>query len=653
MKTNYVKMFIMLIVVATLSIYQVKAQLTHGAGAINANCSVGITGTNCTFIGCNAGNANTASNNSFFGEHAGFSNTSAIDGAFLGYEAGYSNTTGGYNTFLGAAAGYSNTTGAQNIFIGLEAGYNNTTYSYNLFIGNTAGFNNTSGTDNVFLGYSSGKSNTSGGSNTFLGLSSGFSNTTGSNNVCLGTNAFYYNQTGNYNTVLGSYAGQGNSNSYSDDCFIGYGAGFSNTTGADNTAIGYNALYSNTEGFNTAIGSGALYNNNIEGNTATGYHALYSNTSSAFNVADGNLALENSTGEKNTAVGSNSMTGNTTGYGNTALGYNTNPTNTSDTNCTFIGNGATASGNYLNATAIGNGVTVPARLRVAIGNSNVLWVGTLGFSTWQIGSDGRFKFNIQQNVPGLAFINKLRPVTFQVNTKAVDAYINAGRNKTVIVPHTQTHTFTDSTGTHTTTTTTYDTIVDKNPNANTDFSPSIAVVHSGFIAQQVDSAANAVGFTSSIVHRPENSTDIYSLGYAEFVVPLVKAVQELSKEVDSLMAAAKTTGAVQRTRNNSDGGEPSDATNINNIELANNAVLYQNAPNPFGNGTTIKYFVPANADAQVVFYDEFGSQLKTFKIAENGTGQLNIDSSNLSSGIYSYSLIVNGKVVDTKKMIKQ
>ncbi len=40
------------------------------------------------------------------------------------------------------------------------------------------------------------------------------------------------------------------------------------------------------------------------------------------------------------------------------------------------------------------------------------------------------------------------------------------------------------------------------------------------------------------------------------------------------------------------------------------------------------------------------------KVAENGTGQLNIDASNLAAGMYSYSLIVNGKVVDTKKMLK-
>ena len=46
----------------------------------------------------------------------------------------------------------------------------------------------------------------------------------------------------------------------------------------------------------------------------------------------------------------------------------------------------------------------------------------------------------------------------------------------------------------------------------------------------------------------------------------------------------------------------------------------------------------------------FGTQLKVFKITENGMGQLNVNSSNLASGVYSYSLSVKWKIVDTKKM---
>ena len=85
-------------------------------------------------------------------------------------------------------------------------------------------------------------------------------------------------------------------------------------------------------------------------------------------------------------------------------------------------------------------------------------------------------------------------------------------------------------------------------------------------------------------------------------------------------------------------------------ENSSNLLAY---PNPFAEGVTIKYFVPENTtNAQVIFYDELGNQLKTFTIAEAGAGQLNVGAANLANGTYSYSLIINGKVVDTKKMIK-
>jgi hypothetical protein len=50
----------------------------------------------------------------------------------------------------------------------------------------------------------------------------------------------------------------------------------------------------------------------------------------------------------------------------------------------------------------------------------------------------------------------------------------------------------------------------------------------GFIAQEVEQAANDVGYNFSGVQKPANESDLYSLRYSEFVVPLVKAVQELN-----------------------------------------------------------------------------------------------------------------------------
>jgi len=61
-----------------------------------------------------------------------------------------------------------------------------------------------------------------------------------------------------------------------------------------------------------------------------------------------------------------------------------------------------------------------------------------------------------------------------------------------------------------------------------------SMIQSGFIAQEVEEAAAALGYDFSGVDKPKNEQDLYGLRYAEFVVPLVKAVQELQQQVEEL-----------------------------------------------------------------------------------------------------------------------
>ena len=57
--------------------------------------------------------------------------------------------------------------------------------------------------------------------------------------------------------------------------------------------------------------------------------------------------------------------------------------------------------------------------------------------------------------------------------------------------------------------------------------------YTGFLAQEVEEAARSVGFDFSGVDKPKNANDLYSLRYAEFVVPLVKAVQEQQTVIEA------------------------------------------------------------------------------------------------------------------------
>jgi hypothetical protein len=146
--------------------------------------------------------------------------------------------------------------------------------------------------------------------------------------------------------------------------------------------------------------------------------------------------------------------------------------------------------------------------QVRIGNSDVTSIG--GFTDWTNISDGRVKKNIKNNVPGLTFINKLKPLTYNLDLDAADKIAQRPAIK------------------------------DKDGNiipAQEDVAARKAkeqIVYTGFIAQDVERAAKELNYNFSGVDAAKNEKDLYGLRYSEFVVPLVKAVQELSAKNNAL-----------------------------------------------------------------------------------------------------------------------
>lgn len=93
-----------------------------------------------------------------------------------------------------------------------------------------------------------------------------------------------------------------------------------------------------------------------------------------------------------------------------------------------------------------------------------------------------------------------------------------------------------------------------------------------------------------------------------------------------------------------------------NLELfdGENIVLEQNIPNPFAERTVINYYLPESVRAaKIIFYNQEGRMINEMNISERGNGQLNVYGADLSKGIYSYTLICDGQVIATKKMVKQ
>ena len=267
----------------------------------------------------------------------------------------------------------------------------------------------------------------------------------------------------------------------------------------NNTVFGLQSSVYNTSGSasnttgtnNTAIGAYALDSNTIgTDNTAIGMGALRYNTTGGDNIASGQWALSNNTtGYQNTAFGNGALTYNSTGFFNTALGN-------------YAGVGVN-SGNLTNTTAIGANVRVSASNTVEIGNSSVVSIG--GWVPWTSFSDARIKDNIQYNVPGLSFIRLLKPATYRFNVNKENELRGIKDS-------------TNWTGK-------YD--IEK-------------IAFTGFLAQDVDAAARKVGYDFSGVDK---NGILMGLRYSEFVVPLVKAVQELSSENEQLRKSLQAVHA--------------------------------------------------------------------------------------------------------------
>jgi len=77
----------------------------------------------------------------------------------------------------------------------------------------------------------------------------------------------------------------------------------------------------------------------------------------------------------------------------------------------------------------------------------------------------------------------------------------------------------------------------------------------------------------------------------------------------------------------------------------------QNIPNPFDGVTVINYHLPQSAgSAYMVVYDLSGKQVADFTLQKDAPS-LCISSEKLAAGIYIYSIIADGKIMDSKRMV--
>ncbi len=152
------------------------------------------------------------------------------------------------------------------------------------------------------------------------------------------------------------------------------------------------------------------------------------------------------------------------------------------------------------------------------------------------------------------------------------------------------------------------------------------------------SASQLAEVYPDLVYEAEDGSKL--INYVEMIPLLVQSINELNAEI----AALKGSKAKTRSYDS--------VTDINSPDNYNVASLSQNDPNPFEYATNIEMQIPDNTlNALFCIYDLNGKQIKQTVINERGKTTLNITSEDLKAGMYLYSLIIDGTVVETRRMI--
>ncbi len=104
--------------------------------------------------------------------------------------------------------------------------------------------------------------------------------------------------------------------------------------------------------------------------------------------------------------------------------------------------------------------------------------------------------------------------------------------------------------------------------------------------------------------------------------------------------------------NNSNNGDDNYDEDIQDYNVPNNFAVSQNYPNPFNPTTNVKVAMKEAGNASLVVYNLLGEKMLTVFDGQLDAGfhELNIDASNLVSGVYIYQFNVDNKFSEVKKM---
>jgi hypothetical protein len=659
-----------------------------------------------TFIGDEAGLQNTIGNsNTFVGHHTGLRNTTGSGNSYFGSHAGTNTGSGigNWNTFLGFSCGPSIIDGDDNVMAGNIAGQLTTTGNRNVFIGNRSARSNTSGSDNVYLGYRTAFFSTLGDFNIAIGRNAGATTANlGTNNIIIGHNADISGTGFTNAAAIGTGAIVNASHKMilgNDNVFVGIGLSNDITSFLGPQAkleidAGLNGHDASSPG--TLGASGLRFRDLHDGNTPSPQNST--NTVLSVNDAGDVILVE----------GGKQLGGYCPAPTTSGLSVQSWDIPLNDYNYIFSGQ-SSLGGSHV---GIGTGCNPKAKLHVL---QNSITEGTIAISAENfdiITTANQTNFGIRGYVNGASiliptsqhiagwFYAENAATNYGIKTianngkknfggyfEAINGLNNYGIYATVIgnYPNNVAGYFNGdvySTGNYWGS----DAILKENVTPLTNamniinqISPKTFTYKTnqypqmnlptgsqfGMIAQDVESILpnlvkevvqpEVLDTAGNVVNA---ALTFKSLKYEAFIPILIQSVKELGQsnaQKDSVINSLNDRltlleSAVTQCCQQNGGAK---IVNTINVELSNDAVLYQNIPNPFGEETTINYFIPENTgNAKIIFFDMYGQSMKDVQLTTTGSGNIHVDSKNLASGIYSYSLLIDGKIIDTKKMVK-
>ena len=140
----------------------------------------------------------------------------------------------------------------------------------------------------------------------------------------------------------------------------------------------------------------------------------------------------------------------------------------------------------------------------------------------------------------------------------------------------------------------------------------------------------------------EDANGNVSINYVEMVPLLVQSIKELKAEIAELKSTSAKKAKAQA-------GTTAIEETVSDVDMVR---MDQNKPNPFSESTVITLNIPDQKQkASIIIYDMSGKQVQNIAVSERGETNITVYAGDLIAGMYIYTLVVDGKVSVTRRMI--